>query len=169
MENWPFPSVSGFAPLTEGPESSSSNGLAPRERPCYEPVLEKQVSGQCHGLPTVSTPVETDWLWVSVVKDQTASPSILESELLSQALDRTRWPRVPANTTPDPFGGAEATRDQTRPESGKEVDHRFLRLALLWGLASRRLGFHHLGIQENAKDFLRRFPDLLQQPRTLLF
>jgi len=89
--------------------------------------------------------------------------------LLSQALDRTRWPRVPANTTPDPFGGAEATRDQTRPEIGKEVDHRFRRLALLWGLASRRLGFHHLGIQENAKDFLRRFPDLLQQPRTLLF
>src|ERR1035438_8591728 len=25
--------------------------------------------------------------------------------LLSQALDRRRWPRVPANTTPDPFGG----------------------------------------------------------------
>jgi len=53
----------------------------PQEEPCYEPDLEKQVSGQYHGLPTVSIPVETDWLWVSVVKDQTASPSILESGL----------------------------------------------------------------------------------------
>jgi len=52
--------------------------LAPREEPCYEPDLEKQVSAQDHGLTTVSIPVETDWLWVSVVKDQTTSLSILE-------------------------------------------------------------------------------------------
>ena len=64
------------------------DGLAPRDGPCYEPDLEKQVSGQYHGLPTVSIPVETDWLWVSVVKDQTASPSILESELRDCFLKR---------------------------------------------------------------------------------
>ena len=62
--------------------------MAPREEPCYELTLEKQVWGQRHGLPTVSIRVETDWLWVSVVKDQTASLSILESELGDCSLKR---------------------------------------------------------------------------------
>src|ERR1041384_2007368 len=68
--------------------NSRPKRMAPQVGPCYEPVLEKQVSGQHHGLLTVSIPVETDYLWVSVVKDQTVSPSILKSELGDRSLKR---------------------------------------------------------------------------------
>lgn len=52
--------------------------LSPREEPCYVMDLEKQVSRRLWGLPTASTCVETDKLWVSVFKDQTATLSIPE-------------------------------------------------------------------------------------------
>jgi hypothetical protein len=39
----------------------------------YVMDLEKQVSRQLYGLPTASTCVEMDKLWISVFKDKTAS------------------------------------------------------------------------------------------------
>ena len=75
--------------------------LAPQDEPCYEPVLEKQVLGQDHGLPTVSIPVETDLPWASVVKDQRTFLKHTRIELviaLSQPPNRTHWPRDPAKT-----------------------------------------------------------------------
>lgn len=50
--------------------------LAPRDEPCYELVLEKQVSRQHHRLPTVSMAVETHWPWVSVINQSKAHSEV---------------------------------------------------------------------------------------------
>ena len=68
----------------------------------------------------------------SVIKDQTAYPIISKGirRSPSQAPNRMRWPRVPANTTPDPFcgqwptGGAPHTSSPRPSRSGAPVFQR---------------------------------------------
>jgi hypothetical protein len=64
--------------VSDGKDSTEFSNGSPR--PYYELVLENRVSSQYLGLPTVSFPVETDRLWVSVFKDQTTALRILDRD-----------------------------------------------------------------------------------------
>lgn len=83
--------------------------------------LEKQVSGEYHGLTTVSIPIETDRLWVSAVKDQPTFLSILElvkfaqkSGPLAQAL-KSCWASITALFRPRSHKARDSKRSGVSP------------------------------------------------------
>ena len=66
--------------------------MAPQEEPCYGPDLEKQVSGQYHGLPTVSVSIK------AVTNSGCASGSVA-----ARMASRSRWMSAPGQWIQLPF------------------------------------------------------------------